>query len=134
MEPHVQDTGDSAFAWNSTRNEAAVFHSSRDKNVGKKFTLSNCFVYKSIRQPRDYIPVCDEYKAMFAGCDAFNQQLHNNTFLTGFQATPTWHKRRIFGIISLLRLVSSWNAWRAALRDRDKLPSFTEFCDSLHVV
>ena len=35
LKPPVQNTGDSAWAWNEARKEAAVYHSSRDTNVGK---------------------------------------------------------------------------------------------------
>ena len=80
LSPHVQNTGDSAWAWNNERNEAAVYHSSRDKNIGKKFTLSNCFSLTRVRQPRDYVPICEECRATFSGCDKFNQLLHNLTF------------------------------------------------------
>ena len=132
LEPHVQNTGDSAFAWNSTRNEAAVFLS---RDVGKKFTLSNCFLYKIIRQPRGYTPVYDEYKAMFAGCDAFNQKLHNNTFPYRLPSdTNMAQDKNIWNYLFTSCLVSSWNLWKAVLRNRDnecQLPSFTEFCNSL---
>ena len=58
----VQKAGDSI---NEDRNEAAVMHWSRDKNIGKKFTFF-CFPQK---KPSDYIPVYDEYKSLFSGCD-----------------------------------------------------------------
>ena len=33
LKPQVQSTGDCAWAWNETRGEAAVYHSSRDTNI-----------------------------------------------------------------------------------------------------
>ena len=78
LSPHVQNTGDSAWAWNNERNEAAVYHSSR----GKKFTLSNCFSLRRVRQPREYVPIYDEYRSTqrtSLGVYKFNQLLHNKT-------------------------------------------------------
>ena len=31
------------LGWNEARGEAAVYHKSRDKSIGEKFALSNCF-------------------------------------------------------------------------------------------
>ena len=71
LKPHVNNTGQSAWAWNETMKEAAVYHYSQDKSI---FTLSNCFTIAASPQPRDYVPVYDKYNSMFSGCDLFNNK------------------------------------------------------------
>ena len=125
LSPHVQSTGDSAWAWNNERNEAALKDSSRDKNIGKKFTLSNCFSLRRVRQPRDYVPIYDEYRAMFSGCDKFNQLLHNKTFhlhTSGIRYVAALKSDRFRNIVQLLKPPvrntgdSAW-AWNEARKE-----------------
>ena len=65
---------DSSYVINEDRNEASVL-----QNIGKKFTVTNCFS-RAPQKPTDYIPVYDEQKKPFSGCDKFNQQLYGINF------------------------------------------------------
>lgn len=77
----VSKSGDTAVAWNDERGEAAVYHWSLDKNVGKKLVMSNAFVCKSgKRTPAGAIPIYDHYNNGFSGCDKFNSGLHGKTY------------------------------------------------------
>ena len=112
-----------------------MYHSSRDKNIGKKFTLSNCFF--SVRQPqtRDGVPIYDEYKVMFSACDAFNQRMHGRTFPYRLpKDTNLAEQRNIWNNLNLFTssTINTWNVWRAVLHNRNaecELPDFRQFCD-----
>ena len=135
LEPPVQNTGDSSWAWNEARQEAAVYHSSRDTNIGKKFTLTNCFERSSNPQPEDRLPIYDEYKAMFSGCDKFNQSLHNRTL--PFRLPNDTNKARdknIWNYLFTSAVINTWNIWKNVLETRScesHLPDFQTFCCEL---
>ena len=77
LKPQVNNTGDSSWVWNKARGEATVYHKSRDKSIGEKFGLSNCFAMTPNKMRRHEVRIYDEYKAMFSG---FNRQPHNRNF------------------------------------------------------
>ena len=135
VKPQVRNTEDSAWAWNETRGEAAVYHSSRDKNIGK-FTLSNCFfLLPQPQKTRDAVPIYDEYKVMFSACDAFNQRMHGRTFPYRLpKDTNLAEQRNIWNYLFTSSIINTWNVWRAVLYNRDaecELPDFRQFCESL---
>ena len=135
LKPPVQNTGDSAWAWNEARKEAAVYHSSRDTNVGKKFTVTNCFERSSNPQPEDRVPIYDEYKVMFSRCDKFNQSLHNRTL--PFRLPNDTNKARdknIWNYLFTSAVINTWNIWKNVLQTRpcdSHLPDFQTFCCEL---
>ena len=137
LTPSVQNAGESAYAFIGDRNEAAVMHWSRDTNIGKKFVLTNCFTRVPQKKPSDYVPVYDEYKSLFSGCDKFNQQLYGKTF--PYQApndTNLAEKKNIWNYLFTSVLINVWNVWKGVLQARDpetETMSFRDFCDDLSV-
>ena len=135
LTPSVQNTGDSAYAIHGPRNEVAVMHWSRNTNVGKKVTLSNCFTRKNQKKPTDYIPVYDEYNSLFSGCDKFNRQLHGKSF--PYQPpndTNLAERKNIWNYLFTSVIINVWNVWKSLLKVRDPeaaAPSFNTFCDDL---
>ena len=137
LKPHVNNTGESAWAWNETRKEAAVYHYSQDKNIGKKFTLSNCFTMAASPQPRDYVPVYDEYNSKFSGCVLFNKRMHGCTFpFPSPKRTNLATEVNIWDYIFTSLLINCWHIWRAIIQQRDNdapLPDFAAFCNQLAI-
>ena len=135
LSPGVRQQGDTTWAWNGERREAAVHHWSRETGVGKKFALSNCFTLTRQRNLPHKIPIYDHYKAMFSGCDAFNQQMHNRTFPYALpRDTAQAISRNIWNYLFTSTVLNCWNAWRSVLQSRDvecQLPSYVDFCNSL---
>ena len=133
----VQNAGKSAYAFIGDRNEAAVMHWSRDTNIGKKFVLTNCFTRVPQKKPSDYVPVYDEYKSLFSGCDKFNQQLYGKNF--PYQApndTNLAEKKNIWNYLFTSVLINVWNVCKGVLQARDpetETMSFRDFCDDLSV-
>ena len=93
---------------------------SRDKNIGSKVTLTNCFSRVPQKKPTDYIPVYDEYKSLFSGFDKFNQLLYGKIF--PYQATndPTLAEQKIFEMNYLTSvLINVWSVWKSVLAVRN---------------
>ena len=137
LKPQVSITGDSAWAFNSETNESAIYHFSCDKNIGKKYALSNCFDLRSDPQPKESVPIYDEYKTFFSGCDKFNQAMHNKTL--PYRAPNNTHvaeERNIWNYLFTAILLNTWFAWKAILRGKNpehQLPSFRDFCRELAI-
>ena len=86
---------------------------------------------------RHDVPIYDEYKAMFSGCDIFNRQLHNRTFPYALpRDTNAAVEKNIWNYLFTSALINTWNAWKAILKQRDSdcpPPEFTDFCDQLAI-
>ena len=80
LKPQVQSTGDVLGLGTKQGGRGSCCVLSRDKNIGKKFTLSNCFFSVCQPQTRDAVPIYDEYKVMFSACDTFTQRMPDRTF------------------------------------------------------
>ena len=83
------------------------------------------------------MPVYDEYKSLFSGCDKFNQQLYGKTL--PYQApndTNLAEKKNIWNYLFTSVLINVWNVWKGVLQARDpetETMSFRDFCDDLSV-
>lgn len=75
LESQVKDMGRWAAVENSATGELAVFHWSGDKNIGKKYLLTNLLEKAPGKQSKNNPPGWDTYKVMFNGCDKFNIQV-----------------------------------------------------------
>lgn len=62
--------------------ELFVYHWDANKDIGKKFCLTNAFKKqrKSRSSTNSLIPAYDAYKCMFNVCDRFNRNLHDRTW------------------------------------------------------
>ena len=75
LENQVKDMGKWAAMENEEKGELAVFTWSGDKEIGKKYLLTNLLEKKHGKQPNNNPPGWDAYKTMFSGCDRFNTQI-----------------------------------------------------------
>ena len=79
------------------------------------------------------MPIYDEDKAMFSGCDIFNRQLHNRTFP---YAPPRNTNMTVGRIFVHFCADQHMNGWKAVLKQRDSdcpPPEFMEVCDQLAI-
>ena len=56
-------------------NETIVHYFSVKSHIGKKIVYSNCYEKKNKKHTKFSVPVYDEYKHFFSGCDNFNKGL-----------------------------------------------------------
>ena len=134
LKPHVNNTGQSAWAWNETRKEAAVYHYSQDTSRVSERNYSVCTIAAS-PQPRDYVPVYDKYNSMFSGCDLFNKRMYGCTFPFPSR-TNLATDVNIWDYIFISLLINCWHISRAIILHRDNdapLPDFAAFCDQLAI-
>lgn len=76
----VEKPGEWAAVWNDDQEELFVYTWDTNKEVGKKFTLTNAFSKKAKRSRKGTIPAYDHYKVMFSTCDHFNRGLGDCTW------------------------------------------------------
>ena len=129
LRPGIRQQGDTTWAWDSEQREAEVHQWSRKTGIGKKFTLSSCFTVTPQR-PALQDTIYDHYRAVFSGCDAFNQQMHNRTFLYAL----LWDVKLFLATSGIYlftsTLLNCWNAWRSVLQSHNaecQLPSYVDF-------
>lgn len=80
VKPRVEKPGTWAASWNDNTGELLTYYWSTDKDVGKKFVLTNALFKEPKRSPKSLIPAYDMYSVMFAVCDLFNRGLHDCTW------------------------------------------------------
>ena len=69
------------------------------------------------------MPIYDEYKVMFSGCDKFNQSLHNRTL--PFRLPNDTNKARdknIWNYLFTSAVINTWNIWKHAANSPVRLP------------
>jgi hypothetical protein len=62
------------------QNSLLVHYYSPDRQVGRKYVLSNAYILTRENPNPDVIPVYDDYDGLFAKCDDFNTNLHQYTW------------------------------------------------------
>ena len=139
--PGVQNTGDSARAFNRERKEAVVFHKSCDKILARSLQCPTASPCNTVQIPAT-VCIYDELSMMntkrcflAASCDTFNQQMSNRTFPYALpRDTNTAVAKSIWNYLFTSTLLNCWNVWKTVLRNRDsecQTPSFQTFCDLL---
>ena len=72
------------------------------------------------KKPTDYIPVYDEYKSLFSGCNKFNQQLYGKTF--PYQApndTNLAEQKNIWNYLFTSVLINVWKSVLTVRKDNE---------------
>lgn len=107
LESQVKDMGKWAAMENENTGEVAVFTWSGDKDVGKKYLLTNLLEKKKGKQQTNNPPGWDAYKVMFNGCDKYNTQI--SPFLWPYRLSHwTVHFDDIFQVHVALNTVALW--------------------------
>ena len=132
LKPSVTESGQTSIAYNSNTKEAAVFHWSLDKCIGKRLVMTNAFRLFAAPTRKGTIPVYDFYNAGFAGCDQFNHRMHNRTWPFPVRRTKMgtdiacgWNY--LFTTIVL----NVWHIWIDIEPDTRMAVSFNKFMQSL---
>ena len=66
--------------YNKDRNLLLVNFYDPDKNLGKKFVISNAYTHTKKKPKLSEIPVYDDYRVLFSKCDNFNSNLYQCTW------------------------------------------------------
>ena len=127
----VNQSGETAVAYNEITKEVAVLHWSLDTSIGKRYVMANTFTKYLGPTRKGSIPVYDFYNAGFAGCDQFNRRMHDKTWpfdtrrtKMGTDIVNGWDY--LFTTIVL----NTWHLWINA--DLDRMPvRFNNFCQAL---
>ena len=103
LKQQVNNTGDSSWAWNEARGEAAVYHKSRDKS-----TVENCPI-ALLRHPTKCVGMMCQFMMSTRRCSRVRHIQPPGAsstialFPTPFRGTLIRPWRRIFGIICSVR-------------------------------
>ncbi len=107
LELQVDDMGKWAAAENLNTGELAVFTWSGNKDIGKKYLLTNLLKKVPGKQESNNLPGWDAYKHMFNGCDRFNLQISD--FMWPYWLSHwTSHFDDIFQVHVALNTVAIW--------------------------
>ena len=77
VKSRVEKPGQWAASWNDNTGELLTYYWSTDKDVGKKYLLTNALFKEVGRNPKSNIPGNDMYNVMFSVCDMYNRKLHD---------------------------------------------------------
>lgn len=80
VQTRVEKPGQWAGAWNDETGELLTYYWSTDKDVGKKFVITNSLFETKGKTPKHTIPAYDMYNVMYSLCDGFNRNLHDRTW------------------------------------------------------
>jgi hypothetical protein len=107
LEAQVKEMGKWSAMENKNTGELAVLTWSSEKDIGKKFLLSNLLEKKTGKQQADNPPGWDAYKLMFNGCDKYNIQI--SKFMWPYRLSHwTAHFDDIFQVHIALNTVAIW--------------------------
>lgn len=81
LKSRVKKPGQWAGLWNEITGELLVHNWSTDKDIGKKYVLSNAYQMRKKKPSKYVVPAYDDYAVMFRVCDVYNTGL-------GAQAWP----------------------------------------------
>ena len=124
--------GQCTSAYNNNTGESLTFYHSHDKRVGRKIVYSTAFDLSEQKRPPTYIPIFDEYRALFSGCDKYNHAMHGKTFphrcgggkQNGFDGY-------VFDYMFTCSLINTHHAYQNISRRNSKKTNFKNFCLSL---
>jgi hypothetical protein len=128
VKSRVEKPGQWTSSWNDDTGELLTFYWNCDKNVGKKYTLTNALFKEQGRTPKHSIPGYDMYTYMFSLCDQFNRGLHDCTWPHrngGGKQQGTSGTVHDFYFSAILQ--NTMHAWFAVNSEADQTMSFKTF-------
>lgn len=108
---HVKKPGEWSGIYSSVKKECIIKYYDPNPDINIKYAYSNCVVKtarkeKGTKQRVTDVPIYDDIKAHFAGCDLFNKQLINHTwpFRHTGRRSPGWRaQEHNFALSSILQ-------------------------------
>lgn len=127
VQSQVEKPGQWSAAWNEDTGELLTYYWSTDKDVGKKYVLTNALFKEDGKTPKCSIPGVDMYNVMFSVCDQFNRKLHDCKWphRSGGSVPGTFGAVHDFFFTALLR--NTYHAYFDIHQEEDDYVSFRDF-------